>query len=37
MVNIIFAVLRDQKSFELRMPEEHIRLMKASKFAGQAA
>lgn len=25
IVNIIFAVLRDQKAFELRNPEEHAR------------
>jgi transposase len=28
MVNIIFAVLRDQKPFELRKPEEHVRIMR---------
>ena len=27
MANIIFAVLRDQKPFELRLPEEHRKLM----------
>lgn len=27
MVNIIFAVLRDRKSFELRTPDEHVELM----------
>lgn len=37
MVNIIFAVLRDQKPFELRLPEEHIRLMKARKTSKQVA
>ena len=28
LVNIIFAVLRDKKPFELRTPEEHIELLK---------
>lgn len=37
MVNIIFAVLRDQKSFELRLPEEHVRLMKIRKISNKAA
>ena len=27
MAKIIFAVLRDQKPFELRLPEEHRKLM----------
>ena len=27
LVNIIFAVMRDQKPFELRTPEEHIQRM----------
>lgn len=26
-INIIFAVLRDQKPYEIRQPEEHVRLM----------
>lgn len=37
MVNLIFAVLRDQKPFELRLPEEHIRLMKTRKASSIAA
>lgn len=28
LVNIIFAVMRDQKPFELRLPEEHAELLK---------
>jgi len=28
IVNIVFAVLRDQKPFELRLPEEHDRMLK---------
>ena len=30
IVNIIFAVLRDQKPYEFRSPDEHIKLMKLS-------
>jgi hypothetical protein len=30
MSNIIFAVLRDQKPYEFRSPDEHIRLMKSA-------
>ena len=34
MVQIIFAVLRNQKSFELRTPEEHQKLIREnSKLA----
>jgi transposase len=37
MVNIIFAVLRDQKPFELRSPEEHIKLMQRPRPTRKAA
>jgi len=33
LVNIIFAVLRDKKPFELRNPEEHAKLLIAKKLA----
>lgn len=33
LVNIIFAVIRDQKPFELRTPEEHVQHMIASQKA----
>jgi len=33
LVNIIFAVLRDRKPFELRNPEEHAKLLIAKKLA----
>lgn len=29
IINIVFAVLRDQKPFELRLPEDHDKLLKA--------
>jgi transposase len=33
LVNIIFAVLRDQKTFELRTPEEHIKILERNCLA----
>ena len=37
LVNIIFAVLRDRKPYEIRTPEEHIKLMQARCVAAVTA
>lgn len=37
LANIIFAVLRDQKPFELRLPEEHQKLMIQKSLLNQPA
>jgi len=36
MVNIIFAVLRDQKPFEFRTPEEHIKILESNRVGSTA-